>query len=81
MEYNIMKMINKIEFIEFLKREKRKTENIGIFQAINYLLNEISLYYNDNDLFSKKCIKECFKELKATDGFHYDLVIHYYLGI
>lgn len=74
-------MINKIEFIEFLKREKRKTENIGIFQAINYLLNELSLYYNDIDLFSKKCIKECFKELRATNANDYELVIHYYLGI
>lgn len=77
----MLKMINKIEFIEYLKREKQKTENIGILKAINYIIMRLKLYYNDIDLFNKKCIKECIKELRATNAIDYNLVIHYYLGI
>lgn len=75
------KMINKIQFIEYLQHKKTKTTDARILKAINYILNELNLYYSDFDLFGKKAITDCFKSLQDNKNKDYILIIWSNLGV
>lgn len=75
------KFFNKKQFIKYLNDEKTSTTNKNVLIAINYILNELNLYYSDFDLFGKKAVYECFKELQENKNSDYKIIIYANLGV